>query len=195
MMSILIINNDKNNMKPNKRSELSIFIWRVTSIHIIVYFIAGILALLVLNYKEQYVSGIMSSIMRPIDSPLVVLGPALQVFRGIIIAIVLFPFKDIIISKNGWVKLLLLILGLSYISTIGPVFGSFDGYIYTKVPLQYHLFSIPETLLYTSLFSFLLYLWYNKENKVWNIITFILCSLIAIMNFLGYLSSIGLIKH
>ncbi len=194
-MSILIINNDKNNMKPNKRSELSIFIWRVTSIHIIVYFIAGILALLVLNYKEQYVSGIMSSIMRPIDSPLVVLGPALQVFRGIIIAIVLFPFKDIIISKNGWVKLLLLILGLSYISTIGPVFGSFDGYIYTKVPLQYHLFSIPETLLYTSLFSFLLYLWYNKENKVWNIITFILCSLIAIMNFLGYLSSIGLIKH
>ena len=182
-------------MNSNKKRELSLFIWRVASMHTIAYFIAGIFALLFMNYREQFASETMAAIMRPVDSPLVALGPSLQIFRGIIIALVLLPFKDIIISKNGWIKLLVLILGLSYISTIGPTFGSFDGYIYTKVPLQYHLLGIPETLLYVFLFSFFLILWFKKPGKAWNIITAILVVLIVIMSLLGYLSSSGLITQ
>ena len=182
-------------MRKSQKNEIVTFIWRVVSIHTIAYFIAGIFALLFMNYKEQFASEFMSTIMRPIDSPWVAIGSGLQLFRGIIIALVLLPFKDIFLSKNGWVKLAGLILGLSYISTIGPTFGSFEGYIYTKIPLQYHLLGVPETLLYVFFFSFLLFLWYKKPVKTWNIVTTILVILIVIINILGYLSSIGLIQQ
>ncbi len=131
--------------------------------------------------------------MRTIDSPIVSLGAGLQIFRGIIIAIVLLPFKDIILSKKGWLKLLGLILGLSYLSTIGPTFGSFEGYIYTKLPIQYHLLGIPETLAYAIPFSLLLILWYKNPTKSWKIITNILIILIVLMSVLGYLSSVGIL--
>ena len=182
-------------MNQNKKRESAAFIWRVASVHTIAYFIAGIFALIFMNYREQFASAIMSVIMRPVDSPYVALGPGLQLLRGLIIALVLLPFKDTITSKNGWIKLSGLILGLSYISTLGPTFGSFDGYIFTKVPLQYHLLGIPETLLYTALFSVLLFLWYKKPIRAWNIISVILVILITGISFLGYLASIGLIKQ
>lgn len=182
-------------MNTNQKSEHFAFIWRATSMHVIAYFIAGIFAVLFMNYREQFASETMATIMRPVDSPWVSLGPGLQLFRGIIIALVLLPFKGIITSKNGWIKLLFLILGLSYISTIGPTFGSFDGYIYTKVPYRYHLLGIPETLLYVFLFSFFLFLWHRRPSKIWNIITGILVVLIIVMSLLGYLSTIGLITQ
>jgi hypothetical protein len=118
-----------------------------------------------MHYKEQFAADIMSTIMRPFDSPLVALGAGLQIFRGVIIALVLLPFKEILISRSGWIKLAGLILGLSYISTIGPTFGSFEGYIFTKIPLQYHLLGIPEALIYVFLFTISFYLWYKKPNK------------------------------
>ncbi len=134
----------------------------------------------------------MSVIMRPIESPWVAAGAGLQIFRGLIVALVLFPFRDVFLSsKKGWIKLWALILGLSYISTIGPTFGSFEGYIYTNVPLQYHLLGIPETLIYTFLFTILISLWYKKPSKVWNVVSIILVSLIILMSTLGLLSSLS----
>ena len=182
------------NQKP-KNEITTLFIWRVSLTHTVAYFVAGIFALSFMGYKEKFVSDIMSSIMRPVDSPWVAIGSGLQIIRGIIIALVLLPFREILISRNGWLKFAGLILGLSYISTIGPTFGSFEGYIYTKIPLQYHLLGIPETLLYVSLFTTLFHLWYKKPNKLWNIVLTISVILIVLISFLGYLSSIGLIKH
>jgi hypothetical protein len=182
-------------MNQKQNNEIATFIWRVISTHTIAYFVAGIFAVFFMHYKDQFAADIMSSIMRPFDSPWVALGAGLQIFRGIIIAFVLLPFKEILISRSGWIKLSGLILGLSYISTIGPTFGSFEGYIFTKIPLQYHLLGIPEALIYVFLFSISFYLWYKKPNKAWNIISTIFIILIVLMSFLGYLSSIGLIKQ
>jgi hypothetical protein len=182
-------------MNQSNKKEVTIFIWRVVSTHTIAYFIAGLFAVIFMHYKEQFAADIMSSIMRPVDSPWVALGAGLQIIRGMIIAFVLLPFKETLISKNGWIKLAGLILGLSYISTIGPTFGSFEGYVFTKIPLQFHLLGIPEALIYTILFSLSFYLWYKNSNKAWNIISIILIILIVLMSFSGYLLSIGLIKQ
>lgn len=182
-------------MNQSQKKEIATFIWRVVSTHTIAYFIAGIFAVIFMEYKNHFGADIMSSIMRPFDSSWVALGAALQIFRGIIIALVLLPFKKALISKNGWIKLIGLILGLSYLSTLGPTFGSFEGYIFTKIPLQYHLLGIPEALIYIILFSLSFYLWYKKPIKAWNIISIILVILIVLMSFLGYLSSIGLINQ
>lgn len=183
-------------MNLNSKKERMSFFWRIVSVHTIAYFFAGIFALMFMNYKEQFGVEIMSVIMRPIESPWVAAGAGLQIFRGLIVALVLFPFRDVFLSsKKGWIKLWALILGLSYISTIGPTFGSFEGYIYTNVPLQYHLLGIPETLIYTFLFTILISLWYKKPSKVWNVVSIILVSLIILMSTLGLLSSLSILKN
>jgi len=183
-------------MNRNLKKERISFFWRIASVHTIVYFFAGIFALVFMNYKEQFGAEIMSVIMRPIESPWVAAGAGLQIFRGFIIALVLFPFRAVFLSsKHGWIKLWALILGLSYISTIGPTFGSFEGYIFTNVPLQYHLLGIPEALIYTFLFTFLISLWYKKPSRIWNVFSIILVSLVILMSTLGLLSSLNILKN
>jgi hypothetical protein len=64
--------------------------------------------------------------MRSVDTPIVALGPLLQVFRGILLALILLPLRKIFFEgKNDLLKLGLIIIGLSLMSTIGPTLGSF----------------------------------------------------------------------
>jgi len=170
------------------------FIWRIASSHTIAYFIAGIFAMLFMNYKEEFAGEVLSVIMRPVESPWVALGAGLQIFRGAILALIFLPFKDTLLSKNGLLKIILLILGLSYFSTIGPGFGSFEGYLYTTIPIHYHLLGLPEALIYTFLFSFIIVFWYRNQSKVYHVVSIVLVSLIVIMSLLGWLASLGLIE-
>jgi hypothetical protein len=181
-------------MESNKQGFMQ-FAWRVTSVHMLSYFIAGVLALVFMDYGKQFASGILSAIMRPVDSPWVAMGPALQVIRGFVLALVLYPFKDVLSSKRGWLKLWLLIIGLSYFSTLGPTFGSFEGYLYTKAALSDHLLGIPEMLAYTFLFSFFVCYWYGKPKRIWNAIAGIGICLIFLMSIMGALASFGIIKN
>ncbi len=167
------------------------FIWRVSAAHVIAYFIAGIFALVFMDYKNHYSSESLSLLMRPTDSPWVALGPGLQIFRGLIIALVLLPIRSFIFQKNGFLKLLWLVLGLSFISTIGPTPGSFDGYIYTILPLKYHLLGIPEAILYVSLFTGILLLWYKLEKKYITVISIIMVILVIAMSIMGMISASG----
>lgn len=173
-------------MTKNSLKNLTVeFVWRIASAHVIAYFIAGIFALVFMKYREQFGTDIMAQLMRSFDSPWVSLGPALQLIRGVIISIILLPIKDAIISKNGWLKLMLLVVGFSYVSTIGPTFGSFEGYVYTKIPVQYHFLGIPEALLYTFLFSYFVGLWYRKPKRAWNAISIVFVALIVLLSIMG----------
>lgn len=179
----------------SRKKEFKTFFWRVLSTHTIAYFIAGIFALFFLNYTSKFSTGILGVLMRSTDSWQVAIGPGLQIIRGAILALVLYPFKDKLLStKCGWLKLILLIFGLSFFLTIGPVSGSFEGYIYTNFDIQTHLLGIPEALLYTGLFSGLLFLWYKKPKKIWNVLSIIAVVLILLMSFAGVMSSLGLLS-
>lgn len=181
-------------MEFNKK-EFMTFCWRMTSLHMISYLTAGLFALLVLNYGEFFSSESMSLIMRPITSPYVSIGPALQIILGFFMSIFLFPFRTIFISqKNGWIYLFLLILGFSVFSPQLPAPGSFEGLIYTTIPLKDHLLSLPESIIYSFLISFMLFMWYKKPNKAWNVFTIIIVCLIFLMSIAGLLSSMGIIK-
>jgi len=129
------------------------YFWQIIYAHTIAYFIAGIFAVVAVNYRELYSTEIISSFMHPVDTPIVALGPFLQVFRGIIIALILFPLRETFFEeKNGLLKLGLIVIGLSLLSTIGPTMGSFDGYIYTKIPYMYQILGYPEAIIYVLLF-------------------------------------------
>ena len=102
---------DKNSLK---------FIYRITIAHTIAYFIAGIFALLFMNYKEHFASESLGMLMLPVDSPMVALGPSLNILRGIILGFILLSVRTVILGDKGFLKLAMLTLGMSFISTIGP---------------------------------------------------------------------------
>lgn len=168
------------------------FLWRIIYSHVIAYFVAGLFAVIFMNYREHYASASLSLLMLPVDSPRVALGPMLQLVRGLIIGFVLLPLKKSFIDeKYGYLKLALLVLGLSAISPIGPAPGSFEGIIYTVLPLQYHLLGIPETLLYVALFTLFLRFSYRREKRWVFVLSIVFVCIICLFSLLGYLSATG----
>ena len=178
----------------NPQRDIGIFIWRIAALHTIAYFIAGLFAVRFLNYSGEFGFDIMANMMLPVDHWKVAIGLGLQPIRGIIIALVLVPFKMIILADKGWIKLACLIFGLSYLSTFGPAIGSFDGYIFTEVPLKVHLLGIPEMVIYIFLFTSLLSAWYKNPYRGVNFMVAICVGFILLMSLFGFLDSLGMIS-
>lgn len=172
-------------MTEQRKSSWFQFMWRISSSHMISYFIMGVIFSTLLNYKANFATAALS-FMRPIDSPWVAAGPSLQVFRGILFALVLWPIQEVFLKKDkGWVTLWMLFLGLAILGTAGPTPGSFEGIIYTKIPIGYQLFGLPEVVLQTLLFSLMVFYWYKKPSKKWNIFVGIGVALIVLMSLAG----------
>ena len=164
------------------------FAWRVIAAHVIAYFIAGLFAMNLFNYNELLSSGTLSLFMRPTTAPIVAFGPCLQIIRGIIMALVLLPIRKVFtVEKYGFLKLGLLILGLSVLSTFAAAFGSIDGFIYTKASFIEQIIGYPEAILWIFLFIGILWTFYKFEKKAINIIAVILLILIILMSTAGYL--------
>ncbi len=180
-------------MEETKNNYIT-FAWRITASHTIAYFIAGIFALFILRYDELFGVGVLS-FMRPTDSLWVAAGPGLQIIRGLLLSFFLFPFITIFLeTKRGWLKFGLLSFGLSNLLTASAAVGSFEGLIYTTTPLKYHLLGLPEAIIYLTLFSVLMWRWYKKPTKIFNLVAVILVSLVALMSIMGMLVSLGIIK-
>jgi uncharacterized membrane protein YphA (DoxX/SURF4 family) len=173
----------------NTKLNFGTFFWRISSSHMISYFLLGIIASSLLNYREIFENPPLSYLMKPIDSPWVALGPVLQVFRGLVFSIVLWFFKDnFLYQRYGWLKLWALIVGLCIVSTSGPTPGSIEGLIYTIIPVTSQLKGYLEVLPQTLLFSLLVVNWYKKPKKLWNTLSIILVSIIVILCTLGFLA-------
>jgi hypothetical protein len=176
----------------NHQYKFSTFFWRITASHMITYFIMGIFASSFLNYEEIFNS---SETLRAYNSPWIAAGPMLQVIRGLIIALVLWYFKDnFLFRKNGWLKLWGLIVGLSVLSTAAAPGGSIEGFIYTTTPFIDQVKGYIELVPQIGLFAFFLCYWYQHPKKLWNIIAGILVGLIVLMSFMGVLAGIGILS-
>lgn len=168
------------------------FCWRMITTYMSAYIVAGSIAQF--YYSPIWDTGALSAIMRPMNSPWVALGPALQSINAFAISLILYPLRNIILGqKRGWQVLFLLVAGFSIFNPQAPAPGSFEGLIYTKMSLFEHLIGLPETLIFAFLFSFGFYTWYRKPGKAWNIIAIVLIVVILLISTLGYLSAIGVI--
>lgn len=146
----------------------------------------GLLASTLLDYKTFFGTEILGTYMRQIESPWVAAGPALQVFRGLLFALVLWPIRDAFLGvKRGWLKLWFLFVGLAILGTAGPSPGSLEGIVYTVLPFTYHLWGLPEVVLQTLLFSVAIVFWDQRPAKAWNIIMGIFVFLIFLMGLAG----------
>jgi len=129
--------------------------------------------------------------MKPTTDPIVAFGTCLQIIRGVIMALVLLPIRKVFTEeKYGFLKLGLLILGLSVLSTFAAAFGSVDGFIYTKLSFMEQIIGYPEAFLWIFLFISILWVFYKFEKKIVNIIAIILLILIVLMSVAGYLQAL-----
>jgi hypothetical protein len=165
------------------------FWFRVTACHMVSYFIAGILAYTLMNYKGLFQTEGLSQLMRPIDSPWVAIGPALQVFRGLVLAAVLYPFRHVLFEEpKGWWRLFALVVGLSVLSASGPAPSSLEGIVYTKLTLMQHLQGLPELLLQNLMFAWALVAWSRRPSRPWTICMSVMTGLVVILSVLGALA-------
>jgi hypothetical protein len=162
------------------------FLARVTSSHLVTYFVAGLLAYSLLDYATFFQSDVLACLMRPLDSKWIAAGPALQVIRGLIFALALYPFRSVFLAdRRGWLKLWGLLLGLAIFSTTGAAPGSVEGMIYTKIPFGSHLHGLPEVVLQTLAFSVLLTAWHRRPHRAWTVVMGTLTLLVILMSAAG----------
>jgi hypothetical protein len=173
-----------------KNDNLVKYFWQIIYSHTIAYFIAGIFALVVVNYRDLFATEIISSFMLSVDEPIVALGGTfLQIFRGIIIALIILPLRKVFFEERyGLTKLGITIFGVSLLSTIRPTMGSFEGYIYTKIPVMYQILGYPEAIIYILLFIGLLK--FSKKyghKKIITISSIIIMILLSLMGITGFM--------
>ena len=162
------------------------FTVRVVCCHVVTYFVAGVLAFTLFDYKSLFESEGLSQLMRSTSSTWVAAGPALQVIRGVIFAMALYPFRRVFVQEpGGWLKLWGLLVGLAILSTAGPAPGSVEGMIYTKIPVTTQLIGLPEVVLQTLAFSALLVAWHRKPHRVWVIVMVTVTGLVILMSIAG----------
>jgi hypothetical protein len=134
--------------------------------HTVTYFLMGILAAHFLDYAA--VMSRPESGMRPITDPWVMAGPLFQPLRGVVFALVFFPFRERLFGKsNGWLLMSWMLIGLGIVSTFGPASGSIEGIIYTVTPIREQLRGWLEVVPQAILLSALLCYWVNHAEKKW----------------------------
>jgi hypothetical protein len=156
-------------MKEKTARSIPIFLIRVMIIHTLTYFIAGMLASSIFDYRSVFNLPIIRDYMIEFGTASIFWGPFIQPIRGLIIGLVLIPFRRFLAdSKYGWLYLWLIFVGIGIVSTPAAAPSSIEGIIYTKLPLWYHLFGLPEILAQTLVFSALVYLYMRHPAGILN---------------------------
>jgi len=132
--------------------------------HTITYMLMGALAYHFLHYADIINSP--NSGMRPVTSLWVILGPPLQIFRGVLFASVFYLFRDRLFGRrNGWLNMAWMLIGIGILGTFGAPAGSLEGFIYTTTPVAIQLRGYLEIVTQALLLSASLCYWVNHPGK------------------------------
>jgi hypothetical protein len=168
------------------------FWWRVVATHILTYFVVGLSALVILDYRHLYSETELRHLMRPTTSPWVAAGPGLQFLRGTLFALVLWPLLQVLMNHpRGWLVLFGLCIGFAILGTAGPAPGSIEGVLFTTLPTWIHLLSLPEVVLQMAAFSILLLNWCQNPVRWKNVTAIVGVVLVLLMSFMGVLSALA----
>lgn len=162
------------------------FFLRLSACHTVTYFVVGFAAFQIMDYATAFSAE--CSNMVPTDEPIVALGVALQVFRGLLFSVVLYPFRRLLLDEShGWLKLWGLFMGLAILGTSGPAPGSFEGMIFTRTPVIDQVIGLWEVVLQTLLCSILFVAWCQKPTKAWAAVMYAFWGLAILMSIAGAL--------
>ncbi len=148
--------------------SLSMTVVKTAVTHSVTYFIMGLLASTLLDYRSLFAESALNLTMRQLNDPWVMAGPLLQPLRGVVFGLVFYLLREPFFArKNGWILMWITLVALGIFGTFGPTPGSFEGMIYTTLPLPVHLTGLPEVLLQSLFLSWLLYYWVNHPQQKW----------------------------
>jgi len=156
--------------------------------HTMSYFVMGALAFHFLHYADLINNP--SSGMRPVSNALVMLGAPLQIFRGVLFALVFYPLRAVLFGRrNGWLLIASIVIGVGILGTFGAPGGSLEGFIYTTIPIRLQLRGYLEVVPQALLLSALLFYWVRNSGKRWlNWIlglAYVVCVLLPILGLLA----------
>ena len=136
--------------------------------HSISYFFMGALAASFLDYKAAFARPMLACWMRQFGDPWLMAGPLFQPIRGLVFALVFYPLRESLFGKkNGWLLMWWMLVALGILSTFGPAPGSFEGMVYTRLPILGQMTGWLEVGPQALLLSALLYYWVNRPGKKW----------------------------
>jgi hypothetical protein len=134
--------------------------------HTLTYFLMGILAFHFLHYAELIASP--CSGMRPLTDPMVRAGLLFQPLRGVLFALVFYPFRDRLFGRTrGWLLMGWVLIALGILGTFAAPPGSMEGLVYTTTPVLMQLRGWLEIVPQALLLSALLCYWVNRPDKKW----------------------------
>jgi hypothetical protein len=167
------------------------FVWRVVAAHMLTYFACGLIASILFDYRTLYAETDLRHLMRGTGTAWVAAGPSLQFIRAAVLAIVLWPIADRIVqSTRGALVLYGLMVGLAVFGTAGPSPGSLEGLLYTTLPVSIHAIGLPEVIVQTGAFSFLLVIWHRRPARWMNVVALVGIVLIVLMGAAGVLAAL-----
>jgi hypothetical protein len=146
--------------------------------HTLTYFFMGVLVFRFFNYAEMIARP--CSGMRPLADPMVRAGVLFQPLRGVLFALVFYPFRERLFGRaQGWLLMSWMLIGLGILGTFAAPPGSMEGLIYTTTPIWMQLRGwleiIPQAML---LFALLCY-WVNHPDRKW--LTWLLCIVFSLL--------------
>jgi hypothetical protein len=141
------------------------YLKRFALVHVITYLTCGMIFMNLMNYQRELLTNQNFSHFRPMNSPIVQAAILFQFIRGGLFALILYPFREkIISSKLGWLMLFGVIWGLTCIGAVNATPGSIEGLIYTETGIKSHLIGMPEIITQALSFSFLFWWWERKKS-------------------------------
>ena len=172
------------------------FAGRLIVAHFLTYFFIGLLfyvsGLNVIVYYEQHPQALINALYRDTSSLLVTAGPLFQLLRGFIFALALYPFRTVFLERKfGWLYLWGIFLALAIFAPASAAPGSIEGFVYTNLPISFHLIYLPEIILQTLAFAWLFVVWEKHPVKKLTIPLVVVFLLILLINGFPVLQYLG----
>lgn len=171
-----------------KQIKLGEVALKAAIVHSVTYMVMGLLASTVFDYADLFATSGLGDYMRPVTDRWVMAGPLFQPLRGALFGLVVYVLRQPVLgSRRGWLTLWFVLVALGIAGTFGPAPGSFEGLIYTVLPLWTHLRGLPEVLLQSLLFALLLHVWVTAPRRwlTWTLST--TCAILLALPVLGLL--------
>ena len=159
-------------MTSNQRSAFRVFLGfmtRATVLHVLTYMIVGAFSY---RFIARYLweGPVLLPGMRDIQSPAVqmMILPA-QIVRGILIALALFPIRRLAMESKqlGWLIIASILL---LIGSFAGISGQIEVWVYTTgFNLRLFLAHLPEIIIQSILFGYLLLAWERRADFKYSI--------------------------
>ena len=151
------------------KSGLTFFVG-VIVLHIVAYYFAGIIAQVGMGARQYYPpsANALSFLRDPMSSYVQSLIIPAQALRGLLFAIVLYPFRRRIMELGqylGGLSITSMILLVGEVASAGGIIERFV--YYTPIPSGFVVITFFEILIYALLFGQLLLYWEKRFNRAY----------------------------